>query len=426
MRIPRPARFPLLLLPLLAPAFLGWACGGGPEPVPRGKVLVIGLDGAEWSLLKPMVDAGEMPALASLMERGVYGNLRSLEPAQKSPAIWTTMATGKSPDEHGITTFVDRNKDGSLLTGNQRKVPALWNILSGVDRTVGVVGWLVTWPAEEVNGFVVSDYLQYGPAKSDKLTGRVYPSDLEAGLRPHVREWETFPWANIRRFLSVPLDTVKMTKREEASLRPIRWITAADQTFADIALDLYEQRSPDFMTVYLRGMDAMGHIFWNYSYPDRVEPSRLDDRIRPYVGEAMRQYYRYIDELIDPIIALADPETTILVVSDHGFQGGPEGGVAAHTPDGVLIMAGRGVGARGEITGATVYDIAPTVLVLEGLPPAEDMPGKVLWSALDESIPRERFHDRIPTYGTSESGSPIASDVDEEILERLRSLGYID
>ena len=105
----------------------GAAACSSQAPAPRGKVLLIGLDGAEWDIIDPLVEAGEMPNFARLMENGVYGKLRSLEPAAKSPAIWTTIATGKSPDAHGITTFVDE-ENGQPLTRNIRRVRALWNI----------------------------------------------------------------------------------------------------------------------------------------------------------------------------------------------------------------------------------------------------------------------------------------------------------
>ena len=100
------------------------------------------------------------------------------------------------------------------------------------------------------------------------------------------------------------------------------------------------------------------------------------------------------DEVIADLLKMEGKETTTVIVSDHGFRGGIGRGVDAHKLDGVLIMAGKHVG-KGEITGATVYDIAPTVLALLGLPPAEDMRGKVLWSALDATIPRDRFQRRV-------------------------------
>ena len=197
------------------------ACGGGEES--PGKVLIIGLDGAEWSLIRPLVEAGEMPNLAGLMERGIHGNLRSLEPPQKSPAIWTTIATGKSPEVHGIRTFVDK-EDGKPLTRNLRKARALWNIVSGINRTAGVVGWLMTWPAEPVNGFVVSDYVQYSPGrKGGKLEHRTYPADLETHIANKIRPWESFPWSGIMRFLDAPVDTTAMDNNMVALLRPMRW-----------------------------------------------------------------------------------------------------------------------------------------------------------------------------------------------------------
>jgi arylsulfatase A-like enzyme len=142
----------------------------------------------------------------------------------------------------------------------------------------------------------------------------------------------------------------------------------------------------------------------------------------------MKAYYRYTDELLGPLIDMVGDDTAIIVVSDHGFQGGTGRGVEAHKLDGVILMAGPGVG-HGEITGANVYDITPTTLVLMGLPPAQDMNGKVLWSALDPSIPRDKFAPLIATYEIGDrggDGTPLESPVDEELKERLRSLGYID
>jgi len=392
-------------------------------------VVLIGLDGAEWDLLGPMMAAGEMPNLARVRDRGVYGNLRSLEPLQKSPAIWTTIATGKSPEEHGIRSFVEQ-VGGRPLTKNIRQTRALWNIVSSVGRTVGVVGWLMTWPAEEVNGFVVTDYLQYDPGPSRKIQGRTYPPELESRISDEVVYWQDIPWSFVQRFLDAPLDTTSLSEDMERLLRPIRWIAAGDVTFARVGTELYRENPPDFFALYLRGMDSMGHLYWNYMTPQAVPAGTLDPQGETYLAGAMRAYYRYVDELLGPLLdaALADPNTTVIVCSDHGFAGGPGRGIQVHKLDGVILLAGRGVG-RGEITGANVYDITPTALVLLGLPPAQDMHGKVLWSALNDAIPKDRFGNLIPTYETGSAsgpGTPVESPVDEELKERLRSLGYID
>lgn len=414
-------------LVLVAGAVALGACGGKKNAEPPGKVLLIGLDGAEWDLITPMVEAGELPNLARLMNEGVHGKLRSLEPLAKSPAIWTTIATGKSPAEHGIKSFVDSVR-GKPLTQNIRRVRALWSIVSGVGRTTGIVGWLMSWPAEEVNGFVVSDYMQYEASEGQRMHGRTYPEELEAQVAPDVIPWRQVPWSFVQQFLDAPLDTAAMSPDLERLLTAVKWIGAGDVTFARIGAKLYRERRPDFFAVYLRGMDAMGHLFWNYMTPEAVPEGTLLPEAMKYAPGAMRAYYRFTDQLIQPFLDAADANTTILVVSDHGFHGGLDRGVEMHKLDGIIIMAGKDVG-KGEITGANVYDITPTLLALMGLPPAQDMRGKILWSALSPTIPRDRFTQLIPTYETGEPGKPgeaLESPVDEELKERLRSLGYID
>jgi predicted AlkP superfamily phosphohydrolase/phosphomutase len=423
-------RFQVMLLGCVALAGITAVASCARHSAPAGsgnKVLLIGLDGAEWDLIRPMAEAGELPNLARLMKAGVYGNLRSLEPLAKSPAIWTTIATGKSPEEHGIDSFVDK-VGGRPLTQNMRKVRALWNIFSAVGRKVGVVGWLMSWPAEEVNGFVISDYLQYEAHGSTRMNARTYPPGLEQEITPFVVDWERLPWSFVEPFLDTPADTLHLDENLQRLIQPIKWIGAGDVTFARVGEKLYRKEHPDFFAVYLRGMDAMGHLYWNYMQPEAVTPGTLDPEGMKYLKGAERAYYRFTDKLIGPILDAADAHTTILVVSDHGFAGGMGRGVEAHKLDGVFIMAGNHVG-RGEISGASVYDIAPTVLAILGLPPATDMRGSVLWSALDSSIPHDRFQHRIATYETGAprtTQQPLESPIDAELKDRLKSLGYLN
>jgi len=415
----------------LAAGLIGWmalsglvACGGS-DGARKERVLLIGLDGAEWNLIRPMMSAGEMPNLKALVDRGVSGDLKSLVPLQKSPAIWTTIITGKPPEEHGIRGFVDQ-VGGKPLTQNIRRVKALWNILSSTGRKVGVVGWLMSWPAESVNGFVVSDYVQYQAARNQRLENRTYPPALYDSVATFIRDWETVSWSEVSTFLSQPFDPATGDTTLTNRLAAIKWMVAADQGFANIADHLGRKEPWDFLAVYLRSMDTMGHLFWNYQNPDAHPPQLVDPAMTPYARDIMRNNYRWIDGQIGRLVALADERTTIVVCSDHGFVGGGGGGVRDHRAEGILIMAGPHVG-KGEITGATVFDVTPTLLALFGLPKADDMRGKVLWTAFDGTIRPEQFKQTLPTYETGD-GSPgegVASPVDKELIERLKSLGYI-
>jgi len=411
----------LLLLLVAVPG-----CGDSRRAPTGGRVLMIGLDGAEWNLIRPMMAAGEMPNLAKLVSRGVSGDLMSLVPLQKSPAIWTTIITGKPPEEHGIRGFVDQ-VGGKPLTQNIRRVKALWNILSSTNRQVGVVGWLMSWPAEPVNGFVVSDYIQYQAAQTGRMENRTFPPGLYAEIKPLVRDWRAMTWEETSPFLSSPFDPATGDSSLVGRLSAIKWMVSADQSFADIAESLGRSEPWDFLAVYLRSMDTMGHLFWNYQNPEAYPPNLIDPDLLPYVKDTMRRDYRWIDGQIGRLVALADDKTTIIVCSDHGFVGGGGGGVRDHRAEGILVMVGPRIG-RGEITGATVFDITPTLLAIFGLPRAEDMRGKVLWQAFDGTIRPDMFPDSITTYETgdgSEGGEGVASPVDKELIERLKSLGYI-
>ena len=143
-----------------------------------------------------LMSEGKLPHFAELRRQGAYGKLRSQRPIL-SPIIWTTIATGKTPDQHGIGHFVATTPTGEELpvTSQMRQVEAIWNIVSDADREVAVVGWWATWPPERVNGSIVSDHTSYhflfeegftgGTEEVDGAIAKTHPPEFDDGDHKH-------------------------------------------------------------------------------------------------------------------------------------------------------------------------------------------------------------------------------------------------
>ncbi len=423
-----------------------WNCARAEKT--RTRVLLIGVDAGEWDVLGPLLNEGKAPNFARMRDQGSSGKLRSLEPLTKSPIIWASIATGKVPQKHGILDFFMKQRgreqarqraanagekskvgDGEApATSNLWRARPLWDILGGLGKTVGVVGWWTTWPARPVNGVLVSDYVQYDtgtwPAKNSR---RTFPDSLE-DLVSHVRaKPENVSWAELFQFVP-PIDTTKVTPRQEQLVRDLRWIYAADLTFYRVALDLYRKKHPDFFTVYFRGVDEISHTYWDIDLPGGFSTPLTDTELA-WLKHLIPNYYVFTDRMIGDFLREAGKDTDVIVCSDHGFQGGG-GGVMAHKLDGIIFMMGPHVVKDGNISGATVLDVAPTALAMFGLPTARDMDGRPIPGGLIPSlVKRMERETRLPTYETArapvESEEPLRSPVDQELRERLRSLGYI-
>src|SRR5256885_285767 len=152
------------------------------------RLLLIGWDAADWKVIKPLLDAGQMPHLASLVAGGVHGNLATIYPAL-SPMLWTSIATGKRPYKHGIHGFSEPLPDGSgvrPITILSRKTKAVWNILNQTGHRSIVVGWWPSHPAEPINGVMVSNHFEQVVGEPDRmsplLAGAVHPGSLAALL----------------------------------------------------------------------------------------------------------------------------------------------------------------------------------------------------------------------------------------------------
>lgn len=419
-----------------------WNCARAGEK-PRTRVLLIGVDAGEWDVLGPLLDEGRCPNFARMRDQGSAGKLRSLEPLTKSPIIWASIATGKVPQKHGILDFFVKQReqerararaakapgeDESPATSNLWRARSIWQILSGLGRTVGVVGWWTTWPAQPVNGVLVSDYVQYDlgswPSRDSR---RTYPDSLDAMVERLRRKPESVSWAEIFQFVPA-IDSTKVTARQEELVRNLKWVYAADMTFYRVAMELYRKRHPDFFTVYFRGVDEVSHMYWDIDLPGSFSPPLTDTEIA-WIRHLIPNYYVFTDRLLGNFLKESGKDTDVIVCSDHGFMGGGKG-VMAHKLDGMIFMMGPHVVKGGSISGATVLDITPTILAIYGLPTARDMDGRPIPGGLDPKIVKRMEREtRLETYETArapgQSEEPLRSPVDQELRERLRSLGYI-
>lgn len=415
----------------------------------RAKVLLIGVDAGEWDVLGPLLDQKRVPSFARLRDTGASGKLRSLEPLTKSPTIWASIATGKVPAKHGINDFTARrvvqqrtearargdsaatDEDGAPVTFNLWRARPIWDILGSLGRKVGMVGWWTTWPAQPVNGFWISDYVQYDLGvwgRRDKR--RTYPKSLDSLTLALKRLPQSVSWAELFQFVP-QIDTTKVTPRQEKLMHQLRWIYAGDMTFYAIAMHLYKTERPDFFTVYFRGIDAVSHSYWDLDLPGAITPPMTDEELS-WIKNLIPNYYVFTDLMIGRFLNEAGPKTDVIVCSDHGYMGGGRGGkgVMAHKLDGIIFAAGPNIRKGANISGATVLDITPTVLALFGLPTAQDMDGRLIEEALLPRVTREVAKEtRLQTYETARtkvaSDEPLRSPVDDELRERLRSLGYI-
>jgi predicted AlkP superfamily phosphohydrolase/phosphomutase len=418
-----------------------------PVEGPPGPILVIGIDGAEWSVMEPLLEAGELPNLARLMADGASGPLRSLEPRRKSPVIWTTIATGRSPDDHGVGGFLvgddQRGRTSySHYSSNMWQAPAFWDIFGRHGFDVGVIAWLVTWPPWEVNGFMVSQHLQYLSDfyGADDGRGVTWPGELEEGITPFARGSSAITHDELARFVNEESE-LGMSALQEHYDTALRTALSGDESAMGVAGFLFAKHLPALSCVYIRGVDEVSHRFWIYEHEETLPPhdpqrptTALLRKQAQALGGLVREYYRYTDEHVGRLLKIFPDETTVLVCSDHGFRGPgvwgehrPWMGEDQHALDGVIIISGPGIERGASIEGATVYDIAPTLLTMAGLPVGEDMSGSPLSDVFTEEFSSTHGMTTITTYSQTvrDDTGPIESPVDEEVRERLRSLGYI-
>jgi predicted AlkP superfamily phosphohydrolase/phosphomutase len=436
------------------------------------RVLLIGLDGATWHVMQPLLEEGKLPNIATLMRQGSSGVLQSYpalnmpfsnsaSQGMRSPQVWESIATSKKPTEHGIWDFTVTLIPGiknpfawqspflpsflstKPVSSNMVRQRNIWEILGSLGRPSVVVGWFNTWPAPPSPGTtVVSSYLFYG------AKGSVYPLRIEKEIKEYIYTADDFENEEFYRFMNFDynknyreFDSDSIKYQENNFARIFRNDYAKDKSLKQISLYLWNKYKPSLLAVRFNQPDSAQHTLWKYMEP-KYFPDVNDDGINKF-GNTIYQTYILLDSYIGEFIKYADENTIIMILSDHGFGPWVEeetkflpkfpgkayhpNYTGNHRRNGIIIISGKGVKHNHKISNSTIFDITPTILWLMKLSLALDMEGQPLIESFTDQSRIKLAIKYTNTYGIRETGDrrPISSGAEKEIEERLKSLGYI-
>ncbi|WP_018969912.1 alkaline phosphatase family protein [Rubritalea marina] len=400
--------------------------------MPFKKTLLIGWDGADWKVARPLMQQGKLPQLQNIVRNGSYGNLASMPP-YLSPMLWNSIGTGKDPHKHGIAGFSEvcpETQKVRPIGSYSRKCKAIWNLLSEQSMKAHVVGWFASHPAENINGVCISDAftrpLTSQVIEEDSISPnsmassfqecKVHPGEIETGILEYlVPNLKRVPQRDLNRMYKLRKHLAELYTVHNSSIE----ILKKDQDF-------------DFLGIYFHFLDWISHDFMEFHPPYR---DHIDKELFDLYQGVVERSYQLQDLLLSDLLTYTGSNLTVMLVSDHGFQSDHQrpivtpnvtAGIAAwHRPMGIVAMVGPGIKSNYEIKGARLADITPTLLHHFGLAIGSDMDGKVL----DQLFSGKHGIQTIPSWEnttTHYQAKPIYRDPEDALLNQFESLGYVE
>ena len=397
-------RFKFMSLALLAVCVLGTSLAAQADQMAskkNPKVVVIGVNGAEWDFLRPLLVRGEMPNLARLIENGTSGFMKTLS-SPNCPKVYTTFFTSTAPPENGITGFV---VNGQTANTNMLKQEPIWSILSKNGVSVGMANVPGTFPVMPVNGYMISGMLTRGKECEDGILCSPKLTEVQGGDPVYPATMKDELLANIGDFY---IDCARIPKTEMLAGHEVeavnQWLAKVDTIRAqqtklfDYLLTKYPK---DFTFLVQSCEDRTGHWLYpiqphNVGYSEKVHKARVD---------AFPNQYRAFDKVLGTILQHVDENTYVFIISDHGIKPlryvDPHGEHMDHPMDSVIakhdftdgdeeagafIAVGPGIKKGLHLMGLPVsaFDVAPTLLRIYGIPQPKQMKGRVLTEIFED------------------------------------------
>ncbi len=398
------------------------------------KYIVIGLDGASLNVVEPYAAQGVIPNIAKLLAEGGRGDLKSFWPL-RTPQVWTSIATGKLPGQHGLWDQVSnsyynppefRTKARKLLTTGDRRSKAIWQLLDSRGLATLTVGWISSWPAESLaHGAIVAPAQALNDPRQSSIKGsfwrdakdQVAPARLWPEVKKLIVEPQDVSQEELARLADVPPpgDPLYKLPYLERYVYTLRWSLARAKTVEAATLGLLNDVKPDLLLAYFQCSDSLLHRFWVFQKSTAEIKQRLDghgipsnraDELHRRFGKVVEGCYRDLDERIGRILKAArGPDTTVLIVSDHGFGNAPvphrmkdEPYGGNHRDYGIIIAAGPNIAKGSHIDGSSVLDLTPSLLYGFGMPAGADMRGGAIKQLFDEGELAKHPPEKIPSY----------------------------
>ncbi|KJR40921.1 type I phosphodiesterase/nucleotide pyrophosphatase [Candidatus Magnetoovum chiemensis] len=265
----------------------------------NAKMMIIGLDGATYDIINPLIEAGELPNLAKLMEKGSAGTLNSTNP-DLSACAWTSFMTGKHPGKHAILDFFaqkPRLYDTFMYNASYRQGRPLWTILGQKNKRVCVVNVPMTYPPDAVNGVMIS-----GMDTPDIKSDFIYPSSLREELDKNIGGYM--------------LERTHRNITKNIIGKQIKHIFEVSQNRFNAVKYIMQTQQWDFFAVVFEATDRSQHNFWKF-----MDPKHPDYNSEDYekYGSVIKDVYKDMDSKVGELISMLPDECTTIVMSDHGF-----------------------------------------------------------------------------------------------------------
>lgn len=413
------------------------------------KVVVIGLDGAGWNTIDYQISKGNLPFFKKLKEEAAWTNLKTTRPTI-SPVIWTSIATGKNLSKHGVSGFINKEKENQKLPADStgKKARQIWRILDDFGKKTITINWWVTDPPAKLsNGIMISDVfrkqlLVRDKQQREKLKKTVHPQkyfyifekDAKTNYKALIEENDIpdlpaiFDKTSEKSFKSIP------------GLSLYKPLVMQDIFIEKVSQYLYENENFEFFATYIRMPDIVQHfitVFIDKNWTEEVLKKLKNktfteaehDKYMQKISDLLLPFYQYCEKFLGNFMTQPKYEdTTFIIISDHSFflsrKGYGHTGVPKEysPPAGIFVAVGPEV-KKGYFEQAHVYDIAPTILYLFDLPLGKNMDGQPLTKIFD--LKRKIRYKKYEPVDIENDPKNRDKEIDEKTMEELKSLGYI-
>jgi len=383
-------------------------------PGNRTPLLFVGIDGAAWRPIEPLVAAGRLPTIDSLMKSGSHGDVEALWPPYWSSTAWGAIVTGLPREEVGVygnlvvkapglpafQAPLDIDPRLILVTAIQYglafgqlikaappersalKRPPVWEMLHKSGVKTAVVRFNFTYPAGGqadivISNRVVADVWDLLGVQSADPAGLASPDSLRNELMiPFTPGW--VPPVNE---IAQVFPQGSWPKPHDGHLNPVplleRVLSYDQQTIHAVTGILRAHPDIEVLIVHFGGLDNVQHMFWQYRFPDdfEIRPAAADIEA---LGPVIDRYLEFLDRGIGAMISAFPSRPNVMIVSDHGMESleGVPPFKAYHASPGIFVGAGPGMPVVAGRRKLSYFDIVPTVLSLEGLVTPENLVGR--------------------------------------------------